>query len=208
MVRKSLPLKLTRSFYLRDDVVQISRELLGKVLCSQVNGAVTKALITETEAYAGVGDRASHAFRGRRTKRTEPMFADGGTAYVYLCYGIHHLFNVVTAGAGTPHAILIRSGQPLEGISLMRRRRGTGKRGAADKALLAGPGSLAKALGITTRASGESLLGGKIWIEDHGIVIDPTLVREGPRVGVDYAGEDALRPYRFEATATRARGGS
>jgi len=198
MVRKSLPLKLTRSFYLRDDVVQISRELLGKVLCSKINGAVTKALITETEAYAGVGDRASHAFRGRRTKRTEPMFTDGGTAYVYLCYGIHHLFNVVTAEAGTPHAILIRAGQPLEGISLMQRRRG--KR-TVDKSLLAGPGSLAKALGITTRASGESLLGGKIWIEDHGIVVDPTLVREGPRVGVDYAGEDALRPYRFESTA-------
>ncbi|HWM29304.1 MAG TPA: DNA-3-methyladenine glycosylase [Woeseiaceae bacterium] len=203
MVRKSLPLKLTRSFYLRDDVVQISRELLGKVLCSKINGAVTKALITETEAYAGVGDRASHAFRGRRTKRTEPMFADGGTAYVYLCYGIHHLFNVVTAEAGTPHAILIRAGQPLEGISLMQRRRG--KR-TVDKSLLAGPGSLAKALGITTRASGESLLGGKIWIEDHGIVVDPTLVREGPRVGVDYAGDDALRPYRFESTAFSSSG--
>lgn len=203
MVRKSLPLKLTRSFYLRDDVVQISRELLGKVLCSKINGAVTKALITETEAYAGVGDRASHAFRGRRTKRTEPMFADGGTAYVYLCYGIHHLFNVVTAEAGTPHAILIRAGRPLEGISLMQRRRG--KR-TVDKSLLAGPGSLAKALGITTRASGESLLGGKIWIEDHGIVVDPTLVREGPRVGVDYAGDDALRPYRFESTAFSSSG--
>jgi DNA-3-methyladenine glycosylase len=202
MVRKSLPLKLNRSFYLRDDVVQISRELLGKVLCSKINGAVTKALITETEAYAGVADRASHAFRGRRTKRTEPMFADGGTAYVYLCYGIHHLFNVVTAEAGTPHAILVRAGRPLEGISLMQRRRGTGKRGAAGKSLLAGPGSLAKALGITTRASGESLLGAKIWIEDHGIVIDPMLVREGPRVGVDYAGEDALRPYRFELTGS------
>ena len=201
MVRKSLPLKLTRSFYLRDDVVQISRELLGKVLCSKVNGAVTKALITETEAYAGVGDRASHAFRGRRTKRTEPMFGDGGTAYVYLCYGIHHLFNVVTAEAGTPHAILVRAGQPLEGISLMRRRRGTGKRGAGDQSLLAGPGSLAKALGITTRASGDSLLGGKIWIEDHGVVVDQRLVRQGPRVGVDYAGEDALRPYRFEVMA-------
>ncbi|MGH8165590.1 MAG: DNA-3-methyladenine glycosylase, partial [Woeseiaceae bacterium] len=172
MVRKSLPLKLTSSFYMRDDVVQISRELLGKVLCSKINGAVTKALITETEAYAGVADRASHAFGGRRTKRTEPMFADGGTAYVYLCYGIHHLFNVVTAEAGTPHAILIRAGRPLEGISLMQRRRGTGKRGAADKSLLRGPGSLAKARGITTRATGESLLGGKIWIEDHGIMVD------------------------------------
>jgi DNA-3-methyladenine glycosylase len=187
-------MKLERSFYLRDDVVAVSRELLGKVLCSRMNGAVTKAVITETEAYAGVGDKASHAYGGRRTKRTEPMFAEGGIAYVYLCYGIHHLFNVVTAGAGTPHAILVRGGQPFEGIPLMQRRRG---KGTNDKILLAGPGSLARALGITTKATGESLLHGRIWIEDHGIVVDQARIGQGPRVGVDYAEEDALRPYRF-----------
>jgi DNA-3-methyladenine glycosylase len=187
-------MKLTGSFYRRDDVVQISRELLGKVLCSQTNGALTKAVITETEAYAGISDRASHAYGGRRTTRTEPMFGEGGTAYVYLCYGIHHLFNVVTAEAETPHAILIRAGQPLEGISLMKRRRG--KR-ATDKTLLAGPGSLTQALGITTKATGESLLTGRIWIEDHGIVVHENLIERGPRIGVDYAGEDASRPYRF-----------
>lgn len=187
-------MKLESSFYLRDDVVQISRELIGKVLCSKINGAVTKALITETEAYAGVGDKASHAYGGRRTKRTEPMFAEGGIAYVYLCYGIHHLFNVVTGEAGTPHAILIRAGQPLDGLHLMQRRRG--KR-AAEKALLAGPGSLAQALGITTRATGESLLNGRIWIEDHGIAVHQDRVMQGPRVGVGYAEEDAQRPYRF-----------
>ena len=187
-------MKLESSFYLRDDVVQISRELLGKVLCSKIDGAVTKALITETEAYAGVGDKASHAWGGRRTKRTEPMFAEGGIAYVYLCYGIHHLFNVVTGEAGTPHAVLIRAGRPLEGLHLMQQRRG--KR-AAGKALLAGPGSLAQALGITTKVTGESLLNGRIWIEDHGIAARPDLVTQGPRVGVDYAGDDALRPYRF-----------
>jgi DNA-3-methyladenine glycosylase len=187
-------MKLESSFYLRDDVVQISRELLGKVLCSKIDGAVTKALITETEAYAGVGDKASHAWGGRRTKRTEPMFAEGGIAYVYLCYGIHHLFNVVTGEPGTPHAVLIRAGRPLEGLHLMQQRRG--KR-AAGKALLAGPGSLAQALGITTKVTGESLLNGRIWIEDHGIAARPDLVTQGPRVGVDYAGDDALRPYRF-----------
>jgi DNA-3-methyladenine glycosylase len=187
-------MKLENSFYVRNDVVQISRELLGKVLCSKVNGAVTKAVITETEAYAGVGDKASHAYGGRRTKRTEPMFRQGGTAYVYLCYGIHHLFNVVTAEADTPHAILIRGGRPLEGVSLMESRRG---KPATEKTLLTGPGSLAQALGITTKASGESLLGGKIWIEDHGSVIDEDSIEAGPRIGVDYAGEDALRPYRF-----------
>jgi DNA-3-methyladenine glycosylase len=187
-------MKLESSFYRRDDVVQISRELLGKVLCSRTNGAVTKAVITETEAYAGVGDRASHAWGGRRTKRTEPMFREGGTAYVYLCYGIHHLFNVVTADAGTPHAVLVRAGQPLEGLELMKRRRG---RKASDRTLLSGPGSLAQALDITTKASGESLLGQRIWIEDHGIEVHASLVETGPRIGVDYAGEDAARPYRF-----------
>lgn len=186
-------MKLNSSFYLRDDVVQISRELLGKVLCTSINGAVTKAVITETEAYAGVGDRASHAWSGRPTKRTEPMFREGGTAYVYLCYGIHHLFNVVTAEAGTPHAVLVRAGQPLEGMSLMKKRRRT----ATDKSLLLGPGSLAQALGITTQATGESLLGSRIWIEDQGIVFDEGLIRTGPRIGVDYAGKDAARPYRF-----------
>lgn len=187
-------MKLDRSFYLRNDVVQISRELLGKVLCSRVNGAVTKAVIAETEAYAGIGDKASHAWGGRRTKRTEPMFGRGGTAYVYLCYGIHHLFNVVTAEAGTPHAILVRAGQPLEGEVLMRKRRGPQ---ATNKTLLSGPGSFAQALGITTRATGTDLLGARIWIEDHGIYVNPERIEIGPRIGVAYAAEDAARPYRF-----------
>jgi DNA-3-methyladenine glycosylase len=195
-------MKLERSFYLRNDVVQISRELLGKVLCSRINGAVTKAVITETEAYAGIGDRASHAWGGRRTKRTEPMFGRGGTAYVYLCYGIHHLFNVVTAEAGTPHAILVRAGQPLEGEALMRRRRGPQ---ATNKTLLAGPGSFAQALGITTRATGTDLLGARIWIEDHGIDVDPHRIEIGPRIGVAYAAEDASRPYRFVVREALAR---
>lgn len=186
--------KLESAFYLRDNVVEISRELIGKVLCSKVAGRVAKVVITETEAYAGVGDRASHAYGGRRTKRTEPMYAAGGIAYVYLCYGIHHLFNVVTGETGTPHAVLVRAGQPLEGLPVMQSRRG--KR-ATQKTLLAGPGSLAQALGVTTKMTGESLLEGRIWIEDHGIAVHPDLIVRGPRVGVDYAEEDALRPYRF-----------
>jgi DNA-3-methyladenine glycosylase len=187
-------LKLERRFYERDDVVEISRELLGKVLCSRIRGTLTSAIITETEAYAGAGDRASHAYRGRRTKRTEPMFGAGGTAYVYLCYGIHHLFNVVTGQTGTPHAVLVRAGRALEGETLMRRRRGPA---ATARTLLAGPGSLAEALGIRTRHSGISLLGDRIWIEDRGIRIGRETIVTGPRVGVDYAGPDAHRPYRF-----------
>jgi DNA-3-methyladenine glycosylase len=186
--------KLCRKFYLRDDVVAISRDLLGKVLCTQIDGAPSKMIITETEAYAGVSDKASHAYSGRRTKRTEPLFGDGGVAYVYLCYGIHHLFNVVTNKYDVPHAVLIRAGEPLSGTDVMLQRRGKTK---LDKALLAGPGSLAKALGITTGHSGLNLMNGRIWIEDHGTDVADDAVTIGPRIGVDYAGEDALRPYRF-----------
>ena len=187
-------MKLPRDFYQREDVLAISRELLGKVLCSSLDGAVTRVVIIETEAYAGVEDRASHAFGNRRTRRTEPMFGAGGIAYVYLCYGIHHLFNVVTAGEGVPHAVLVRAGTPLEGHEVIAGRRGMP---ADDKRLLAGPGSLARGLGITTALTGESLLGKRVWIEDRGIEVADEAIRSGPRIGVDYAGEDALLPYRF-----------
>ena len=191
-------MKLSRNFYLRDDVVAISRDLLGKVLCTRLSGALTKAIIVETEAYAGVTDRASHAYGGRRTKRTEPMYGQGGTAYVYLCYGIHHMFNVVTNAEETPNAVLIRAGEPLSGTDLMLQRRGKTK---LDKTLLNGPGSLAKALGITTEHSRLSLMNGQIWIEDHGTDVEGNSVATGPRVGVDYAAEDALRPYRFRISS-------
>ena len=193
-----MPVIIPDTFYRGDDVVAISRALLGKVLQTHIDGATTALIITETEAYAGVTDRASHAFGGRRTKRTEPMFGPGGTAYVYLCYGIHHLFNVVTNVDGVPHAVLIRAGAVQTGLDVMLERRGKEK---ADKALLAGPGSLAKALGITTTHTGKSVAGEQIRIEDHGIVIQESAVTAGPRVGVDYAGEDALLPYRFRVDA-------
>ena len=187
-------MKLSLDFYIREDVVQISRELLGKVLCTKLDGQVTKAIITETEAYAGVGDKASHAYGGRRTLRTEPMYMRGGTAYVYLCYGIHHLFNVVTNTAGTPHAVLIRAGSSFEGCELMHTRR---NKRHGDKTLLSGPGSLSQALGITTNLTGISLLGDQIWIEDHKISVAAEEILTGPRVGIDYADEDSTRPYRF-----------
>jgi len=190
--------KLANNFYRREDVVAISRELLGKVLCTNFGGSLTSAMITETEAYAGVTDKASHAWGGRRTRRTEPIFAAGGIAYVYLCYGIHHLFNVVTNGSDTPHAVLIRAGLPLYGTQRMLQRR---DKPSADDSLLAGPGSLARALGITTGNTGASLTNGHIWIEDRGIDIDDESVIVGPRVGVAYAGDDALLPYRFRTSA-------
>ncbi len=187
-------MKVPLEFYVRDDVVLISRELLGKVLCTKLDGVIAKAIITETEAYAGVDDKASHAYGGRRTSRTEPMYGRGGTAYIYLCYGIHHLFNVVTSIAGTPHAVLIRAATPLEGSDVMRKRRGKRR---TDNMLLEGPGSLAQALGITTKLTGTTLLGNRIWIEDQRIPLDTEAVVAGPRIGVSYAAEDAKRAYRF-----------
>ena len=187
-------MKLPQSFYERDDVVQISKELLGKVLCTHIGKQTTKAIITETEAYAGETDKASHAYGGRRTKRTEPIYQQGGRAYVYLCYGIHHLFNVVTNVAGVPHAVLIRAGKPLKGEPEMLRRRAKAN---AARSFLLGPGSLAQALGITTSLTG-TILGGKIiWIEDHGLANDGRDIVASPRVGIGYAEEDADRLYRF-----------
>lgn len=187
-------MKLAADFYRREDVVAISRELLGKVLCTNIDGCLTRAIITETEAYAGVFDKASHAYGDRRTKRTAPMYGPGGTAYVYLCYGIHHLFNVVTNEEGVPHAVLIRAGKPLDGLDWMRKRRTNLRH---DKLLMAGPGTIAQALGIRTEVTGTDLCGKTIWVEDHGIEIDAKRVTVGPRVGVGYAAEDADRPYRF-----------
>lgn len=187
-------MKLQQQFYVREDVVQISKDLLGKVLCTRLDGYLTKAIITETEAYAGEGDKASHAYGGRRTKRTEPIYGQGGTAYVYLCYGIHHMFNVVTNEADTPHAVLIRAGMPLEGTSVMKKRR---KKKNMNKPLLTGPGSLAQALGITTDLTGISLLEDKVWIEEHGLSVQTEEVAVGPRIGIDYADQDSSLPYRF-----------
>ena len=151
--------KLSRSFYIRADVLQISRELLGKFLLTRIgNDHITGGMIVEAEAYAGPEDRASHAYNGRRTSRTETMFQEGGVAYVYLCYGIHHLFNIVTNVEGIPHAVLIRAIVPIDGIDLMLRRRD--KKAVISK-LTGGPGTLTQALGIHTTHSGTDLTGHK-----------------------------------------------
>ena len=185
--------KLKQNFYLRDNVLQISRDLLGKVLCTKLNGNLTSGIIVETEAYAGVTDRASHAYNNRRTPRTETMFAKGGTAYVYLCYGIHHLFNVVTNVEGVPHAVLIRAVEPIKGIDIMLHRRNMVK---VHPRLTAGPGCLTQALGLHTSHSGISLLGDSIWIEE-GKPIQDNLIMTSPRIGVEYAGDDAKLPWRY-----------
>lgn len=190
--RQVLPL----SFYVREDVVQISRDLLGKFLVTSFDGALTSGMIVETEAYRASDDKACHAYNNRRTARTEVMFAEGGKAYVYLCYGIHHLFNVVTGPQNNAQAVLIRAIQAVDNVPLMMQRRG---RNRLTPQLSAGPGVLSKALGITTTLSGQSLLSseGKIWIEDRNVQIQSDQILSGPRVGIDYAEECVHWPWRF-----------
>jgi DNA-3-methyladenine glycosylase len=185
--------KLPLEFYLRDDVVQIATELLGKVLVTQWEGKLTSGRIVETEAYAGQIDKASHAYKGK-TKRTEVMFGEGGVSYIYLCYGIHQMFNIVTNVNGTPHAILIRAVEPMDGIALMLER--TGKK-VLDHSLTRGPGNVGKAFGFNTSQCGLTLQGENLYIADDGYTPYTSQVISSPRIGVDYAGADALLPYRF-----------
>lgn len=188
--------RLGPDFYHSADVVQIARALLGKALVTRFADRRTVARITEVEAYRAPDDRASHAWNNRRTARTEVMFGEGGRAYVYLCYGIHHLFNVVTGPAGMAHAVLVRAGEPLEGLEIMLERR---KMSKLSPDLTTGPGALAAALGLTTAWTGQSLLtpDTPVWIEDRGEVVIAENIAAGPRIGVDYAGECAAWPWRF-----------
>lgn len=186
--------RLDRSFYDRDDVLRIAKELLGKMLVTAFDDIVTSGRIVETEAYAGAVDKASHAYGNRRTRRTEVMFGEPGTSYVYLCYGIHHLFNVVTNKKDIPHAILIRAIEPVEGIDSMLLRTGKIKH---DCTLTKGPGNVSKALGIFTRHTGKSLLSDELFIADDGYRLKERDIQITTRIGVNYAAEDALLPYRF-----------
>lgn len=191
--------KLPYGFYESDDVNGLAKALLGKKLCTNVDGRLTAGIIVETEAYAGVLDKASHAYGGRLTDRTKTMYLQGGMSYVYLCYGIHHLFNVVTGPLNTPHAVLIRGVEPVDGIDLMLERRGMT---SIKSNLTAGPGALAKALGIDRSLNAKNLLGEEIWIED-GIAIPGEAIVAVPRVGVGYAGADALLPWRYYVKGNR-----
>jgi DNA-3-methyladenine glycosylase len=186
-------MKLEKSFYIREDVVQIAKDLLGKYLFTNIDGETTAGMIVETEAYCGATDKACHAYN-RRTKRTEVMYQEGGVAYIYLCYGIHHLFNIVTHQAEKADAVLIRAIEPRVGLDRMQTRRNVFKN---TPTLTAGPGVLSKALGITTAYNGTDLTENAIWIEDKEIVIEETNIIASPRVGVAYAKEDALLPWRF-----------
>lgn len=187
-------LRLDAAFYGRENVVLIAKELLGKILVTNFDNEITAARIVETEAYNGIVDKASHAYNGRRTNRTEIMYMQGGKAYVYLCYGIHHLFNVVTNEQDTPHAILIRAAEPVFGVDAMLHRT---RKTNLDYTITKGPGNVSKALGISTKHTGVDLLGNEMYIIDDGFKLKKNEIIASSRIGVDYAAEDALLPYRF-----------
>ncbi len=181
-------------YYHHEDVLHVSRDLLGKYLLTQLDGNVTGGMIIETEAYRGPEDKASHAYNNRRTPRNEVMYAEGGIAYVYFCYGLHNMFNIVTNKADIPHAVLIRAILPEIGIETMLERRQKQK---LDKTLTSGPGATAQALGITRALNGSSLTGPQIWLEDRNIIIPEEAIIASERVGIDYAGEHAKLLWRF-----------
>jgi len=184
---------IPREFYTRRDVLKVARDLLGKKLVvAGNNGACVAGIIVETEAYRGPEDRASHAYNGRRTGRTETMYGIGGTAYVYFVYGMYNQFNVVTNVEGIPHAVLVRALEPVEGLEIIRRRR----QGKSEHQLTSGPGKLCLALGIDRNLDRADLLGDRVWLEE-GIAVSPRRIARGPRIGIDYAADWATKPWRF-----------
>ncbi len=187
--KKILPL----DYYRKKNVVDLSKKLLNKFVYTNVDGNITSGRIIETEAYAGINDKACHAYNNKITSRTKTMYEDGGIAYIYLCYGIHCLFNIVVNIKGNPQAVLIRAVKPIIGIDVMLKRRGKKK---IDKTLTNGPGATCMALGISKKMNALPLDSEKIWIEDNEDILDKDIIIS-KRIGIDYAEEDALLPYRF-----------
>ncbi len=186
--------KLPIQFYKRPDVVLIAKELIGKIIVTNFNGLITTGRIVETEAYAGLTDRASHSYGGKRTARNEHMYAGAATAYVYICYGMHHLFNVVCNEKNIPDAVLIRAVEPLTGIAVMQARTGKLK---AGNSLTKGPGNAAKALGISKIHSGINLLKDEVYLADDGYTIEAKSIGISKRIGIDGTGDAVLKPFRF-----------
>ncbi len=193
--------KLPREFYTRENTLQIAQDLLGKILVIPgENDKRVSAKIVETEAYLGAIDKAAHSYNNRRTKRTETMFAVGGTVYIFFIYGMYFQFNIVVGEIDTPHAILVRAVAPLENIELMRERRNAKSKNPdkqmPDKNLTSGPGKLCIALGIDKSFNNADLLGEKVWLEE-GEKLTKTRIASGKRIGIDYAEEFAEKPWRF-----------
>ncbi|MFT4839378.1 MAG: DNA-3-methyladenine glycosylase [Nonlabens sp.] len=194
-------MKLPQSYYLQDDVVGIARDLIGKKILSVMGGELTSGIITETEAYRGHDDKACHAHLGRFTERTKIMYEEGGVAYVYLCYGIHHLFNVITNSKDRADAVLIRAVEPLAGIEVMLERRSKEK---LDKTLTSGPGNFTKAFGLNRSHYGADLTGDQVWIEeDKSVALKAEDLTVSKRIGIDYAEEDKELPWRFYLNSSK-----
>ena len=192
--------KLPIHFYDRPDVVLIAKELIGKIIVTNFEGKITSGRIVETEAYIGLTDRASHSFGGKRTARNEHMYAAAGTAYVYICYGMHHLFNVVTNAKNIPDAVLIRALEPITGIDIMLGRTGKTK---LDNSLTKGPSNAAKALGISKVNSGINLHQPEINIAEDEFEITEESIGVSRRIGVEGSGDAALKPFRFYVKGNR-----
>ena len=192
--------KVPLSFYSRKDVVKIAKELLGKIIVTNFDGFITSGRIVETEAYVGIVDKASHSFGNRRTARNEHMYSPPGTAYVYICYGMHQMLNIVTNEKEIPDAVLIRAVEPLKGIDIMLQR--TGKN-TLDKTLTRGPGNVGKALGIFKHHSGLHLLDEEIYLLDDSHKIPVEKIGISKRIGVESSGSDGLLPYRFYVKGNR-----
>lgn len=189
-----------QSFYQRDDILQIAQDLLGSLITTRINKRECSAMIVETEAYKAPDDKGSHAYGNRRTKRTEVMFGEGGRAYVYLCYGLHQMFNVVSGPMGLAHAILVRAAEPVDGIAAMQERRNIGD----QNQLTNGPGKLCQAMGITREHNGSILFdkSSDITISEFKLVQGEEII-SGPRVGIAYAEECAHLPWRFRVKNNR-----
>jgi DNA-3-methyladenine glycosylase len=191
---------LPRSFF-RRDAETVARDLLGRYLVRDTAAGRLALRLVEVEAYLGGDDPASHAFRGL-TARNASMFLDGGHAYVYFIYGIHHCMNVVCGRAGLPHAVLLRAGEATVGEREMAARRGL-EAGATPRRLAGGPGRLCAALGVDRALDGVSLIAGELRLARGAPVADAEVAR-GPRIGVDYAGAAAGWPLRFGIATSSA----
>ncbi len=186
--------KLSARYYQQDDVLAIARDLLGKHVYSSIAGELTGGLIVETEAYRGPDDRGSHAYNNKRTPRNEIMYHAGGLAYMYICYGIHDMLNIVTGSEGMSHAILIRAIEPQTGLDVMRKRRNIFDQ---DRRLCQGPGALAKAMGLTKLHNGHDLQGDVIWLEDRKVAYKDSEVIASARIGMNFDGPYKSIPWRF-----------
>ena len=197
--------KIPLSFYSRKDVVKIAKDLLGKIIVTHIDGFITSGRIVETEAYVGITDKASHSFGSRRTARNEHMYSPAGTAYVYICYGMHQMLNIVTNEKEIPDAILIRAIEPIAGIDIMLQRTGKSE---LNNTLTRGPGNVGKSLGIFKHHSGLHLLDDVIYLLDDRHKIPKEIIGISKRIGVESAGADGLLPYRFYIKGNKYVSGS